>query len=218
MKWTHYPIPAVDDRAKQHVLESISIAANNHTLAKKLLTRFSLADGPIFAIAMEGIDVQQISGYRFSQRYSGSFLSENYSWVRDIPVGDRPIDGLISFLFDYLAQSPESLAIIEDLVAKSTDRNQSREMRAAYGIKSKRAFFNDEVLYIIASGDKDRDIAEDTIRSADYWWLNGVCVSKTPLPESDCWSERFLDDLITRTDYIFVSAFDGEGYLVWAPS
>lgn len=215
MKWKYYPIPASDSRARQHVLGTMEIAAQQHTLPKKLLSRFKMAEGPIFAIAMEGLEVDRITEYRFAQFHFGRGFQE-MAQSGDVPIDSVPEDGLRAYLFDYLCSSTQSLAIIDDQSANS-DWWQLPEVGAEYRVESKRAFFNDEVMFfLLPVGDKC-DLDDDTIRTANGLWSIGLCVDDISLPQGDTWSSEFLDEVSEKTSRIFVSAFDQEGYLIWEP-
>jgi hypothetical protein len=213
MTWRRYDIPETDKRAKEHILLSLSVGAHDHTLTKKLLSKFSAAEGPIFAIGLDGVDIKDLHCFDCGPKYFGKFWDG-----LTLKIGDRPNDGLLSFLFDFLRQPHQGLIVMEDWVSKRNDECMTPEHRAAYDFKSRLAFFNDEVFHVIAAGDTDLDVAEDAVRSAERRYLNGACVRGVGLPETTSWTAEFLDTLVTATTHIFVGAFDMEGYLVWSPN
>jgi hypothetical protein len=217
MRWKSYLLPASDDAANKHVLRSLSVGAHSHTLTKKLLRRFSSARGSMIAFAWEDLDVDEIEDYDPSPTYRGG-LDIHQVWNGDpIPIGDRSIDGLIAWLFDFLGTSEDRLIVVEDWLSKRTNPWLTSPERSKY-FQTRLAFHNDEVFHVLASGDADRDMAEDTIRSGWHYWLNAICVAGVALPAVTQWSDEFLDVLVANTCHIFVSAFDEEGFLLWSPT
>ena len=56
MRWNYFPLSDNDPKALEQILENLSVGAHEHTLARKLLARFSNAVGPILLIAYEWLD------------------------------------------------------------------------------------------------------------------------------------------------------------------
>jgi hypothetical protein len=216
MKWTQYPIPASDKRAKKHILDCLEVGATGHTLPKKLHSRFTLAEGPILAIAFEGMEVDKVTGYQYAQYHFGRGILE-ISHSGDVCIESWPIEGLRDSLFNYLCSATQRLVIIDDWHAKRSDWWQQPEVRAEWNVESKRAFFNEEVMYYLAPVDDKCEIDDDTIRSASGRWNTGVCVDGILIPPAESWSESFLNEIVAKTEQIFVPAFDGEGFLIWTP-
>jgi hypothetical protein len=213
MAWQRYEIPASDKRAKEHVLLSLSIGAHAHTLTKRLISRFSGAEGPIFAFGLDGIDINSLHCFDCEPLYYGKPWSGGM-----LDVGERPNDGLLEYLFDILGVKDAGLIVMEDWLRSRFDDCMTVESRTARGFNSRMSFFNDEVFHVIAAGDNDLEIAEDAIRSAETRYLNGICVRDVSLPDNEFWTSNFLDELVDKTESIFVGAFDISGYLVWTPT
>src|SRR5256885_3971623 len=139
MTWRQYDIPEADKRAKEHILLSLSIGAYEHTFTKKLLAKFSAAEGPISAIGLDGIDLVDLHCFDCEPKYFGE------PWKGgSLEIGDRPTDGLLFHLFEFLRKSGQGLVVMEDWISKRTDEHMTPEDRAAYGFNSRMAFFNDE--------------------------------------------------------------------------
>jgi hypothetical protein len=225
MKWAYCQLGENNDNAKKHVMANISYVAYRHTLAKKLMARFYSASGSILAIVMASLKLDKVTDY--SHRAYYDLGRGMYGRIDEVEggekIGDRPIDGLVSFLRDFLRLSDQGAVVIENWIAKRTDPHMSLEARARPEVQaaclctSRVAFFGDEVYHVLTPVDTDPELIEDTIREPWHQWFTGVCAADVTIPDSDVWSEGFLDELVNTTEHIFVPAFDDEGFLVWSP-
>jgi hypothetical protein len=84
--------------------------------------------------------------------------------------------------------------------------------------ESRTVFYGDEVYHLLSSIDAGNlEFIATTVWEADNQWLTGVCSLAEQVPQHEIRSEEFFDEIISNLAHIFVSAFDGEGYLVWSP-
>ena len=218
MKWKHYPLPAGDERAVAQI--TLNLRCGDRTLGKKLLAQFSSPSGTMLAIALEGLDIDSLVDFNYAT-YCGGKQWYDAAGTTTIPMGDRPIDGLISFLTEFLRLSERGAVVIVNWTAKRTDPRMSPESRAQsppiYLCTSRLAFFGDEVHHVLTPEDTDPELVEDTISEPWHKWFCGICAAGSTIPNDNEFSTDFLDQLVTGTEHIFVPAFDNEGFLVWSP-
>jgi hypothetical protein len=217
VKWKHYPLPADDERAMELIQENLQV---DRTLAAKLRERFPLGSGELFAIAQEGLDVDSLQDFRDATYGSGMRWYEA-AGTSTLAVGDRAIDGLTLFLKEFLLLADRGAVVIANWIAKRTDPHMSPESRSqsppTYLCTSRLTFFGDEVHHVLTPEDTDLELIEDTISEPWHHWFVGVCAAGFTIPDNNEFSADSLDELVARTEHIFVPAFDDEGFLVWSP-
>ncbi|MCC7084276.1 MAG: hypothetical protein IT427_04635 [Pirellulales bacterium] len=210
MKWKYYLLKEDDSNAKSHIFANLSMGIYQKCLlSEKLFEKFAAIDGQFVAIAMESLDLELIADYRWAGIYQGKQLRDAIDTPK-ISVGDRPIDGLVRFLSDYLNSSSKPLVVIEDFWNTSYDI-------ATKEIGHRLAFFKQRVYHLLTKEDTSPDVSEDAIRVPWNQWFVGLCADNITMPKNAEWTERFLDEITASTQHIFVPAFDDEGFLVWTP-
>lgn len=214
MKWKQYPLRPDDHRATSTILEMLKVGSK--TLANKLLTRFPIGTGEVFAIEMEDLDVETLPTFSCATYRSGKTLNEVVG-SQFIAMGDRPIDGLLSFFTQFLQQNERGVVVMQNALWKRTDAYWNDPIRLQYCLPTCHAFFLDEVYHVLTPQETALELMEDTIREAWQHWLVGVCAECVMIPDDNLFSEEFLDELVDKTKHIFVSAFDQTGFLVWTP-
>lgn len=214
MKWQYYPIPVDDERATAILLENLR--AGDKALSRKLLSTYRLGQGTAFAIGMEGLDLDVLSTFSYATYQSGK------TWTKaadgqTLQIGDGPVDGLISFLGEFLQGAVNGAVVIQNAVwTRLTPFWESPE-RLAYCVPTRHVFFENEVYHVITEQDTRHDLMEDTIREAWHKWFVGICSTPVTIPANDSLSEELIDELADGTKHIIVPAFDDEGFLVWCP-
>lgn len=207
-KWTYYPLPRGDSKAKKQVLQNLEMGAHEHTLSKKLLARFSEANGPMLLIAFESLDLDADCLYEYATYCGGQSKPpgfESISWM------DCPRWGLVPFVDKYLLKSREAIVLCENWAATRTSVTD-------FPRESRLLLFGDEVYHILSSENAARpESIECAIRESEHHWATGVCSLYAELPQGDIPSETFFDAVVGSTAHIFTPALDGQGYLVWSP-
>jgi hypothetical protein len=194
-------LPSNDNKAREHILASLSICAHDHILSAKLLEHFRKASGTFHAIIGDWYNLDQMPSYdRAVEPPPGSYLPGYY-----------PQDLLVKFVSDYLQGNEKAVVVSENWGAK-------REHVARWVLSRPRVvyFGNDEVYHIVTPDVTDPDLIEASIIEAHHWQTN-VCSSCRHLPEGDSVDESFLDEITHNAKHIFVPAFDLTGYLIWSP-
>jgi hypothetical protein len=213
MTWKEYVLPDGDAKAHKHFLKSFSIGAPNHALTKRLIQRLVNAKGPMFAIAMESLDLERVVDFRWAGTYSGGKQWHEAAHSPTFPVGNSPLDGLGLFLDTYLRSSQRAIVLCENWI------NTRSEIPNLLMRESRTVFHGDEVYHILSSSDAGNlEFISTTVWEAKNQWLTGVCSSAELVPQVEIPSEAFFDEIVANVAHIFVSAFDEEGYLVWSPN
>jgi hypothetical protein len=55
-----------DKKARDHILESLSVCAHDHILSRKLLSRFLTASGPMYAIIGDWFELSEMTAYDYT--------------------------------------------------------------------------------------------------------------------------------------------------------
>jgi hypothetical protein len=214
MKWKYFPIRPDDHRATSRILEELKVGEK--TLANKLLARFSVGTGNVLALEMENADLESLETFSYVTYGSGKSWYEA-TGIRQIPVGDRPIDGLISFFTEFLQQNESGAIVMQNVLWDRSRVPWDNPIHAAYCLPTRHAFFNEEVYHVITEDDIRPDLMEDTVREAWQHWLVGVCAEHVTVPDDNILSEEFFNELVVKAKHIIVSAFDQSGFLIWSP-
>jgi hypothetical protein len=214
MKWKYFPIPAGDAAARTHIFKNLATGAREHMLSKKLLAHFADAHGPMLLIAFESIDLDYPYLYEYASYRGGQsdpVGAEPFSWT------DSPRWGLVEFLDTWLRTSDNAVVLCENWLA--TREEATRGVTDSSWESRIVCFGANEVYHVLANEDRGNGAAiEATLRESHYHWTTSICARCADLPRGDIPSEVFFDDIVARTEHIFVPALDEEGFLVWSPS
>ena len=175
-----------------------------------------MGQGEILAIALEGLDLGTLEDFAYATYASGKTWDEA-AGTTNISLQDGARGGLISFLSEHLNGSVKGTVVMQNALWQRSTPHWDDPARLAYSLPTHHAFCKDEVYHVLTQQDTDWELMEETIREAETHWLAGVCADDMTIPNDNELSEEFLDELVRKTRHIFVSAFDGEGYLVWTP-
>jgi hypothetical protein len=210
MKWKYFLVDEHDMRAKAQVIENLEVGAYEHTLSRKLLSRFSGARGPIFLIAFESLDLSGEQLYKYGTYRGGNRAAapeaEALGW------SDYPISGLIEIVDKWLTTHHDGVVVCENWAARC--EHLSRHPR-----ESRACCFGDEVYHLLTTcnAGKEHDI-ECALRESEHHWATGVCSRCSGVPDGSELTEAFIEEVAANTAHIFTPALDGEGYLVWSPA
>jgi hypothetical protein len=213
MKWKYFPIPSHDAAARAHIFQNLEAGAREHTLSRRLLTRFAEADGPMLLIAFESLDLDYSHLYECASYRGGQadpIGSEPSSWT------DSPRWGLVECLDTWLRTSSDAIVLCEN----GLETREQATRGVADGSWESRilCFGANEVYHVLTKNDRGNGAAiEATLRESQSYWATGICSRGADLPRGDIPSEVFFDNIVANTEHIFVPALDEEGFLVWSP-
>jgi hypothetical protein len=213
VKSIRYQLEASDSRAIEQIKMNLQLAP---ALVEKLRERFTVGTGELFAIALEELDISTLPNFNYATYCLGKTWYDAAK-TATIPIGDRPIDGLILFFEDFLRQSDLGVVVAPNWMERRNSPRMSSESRETCLDASHVAYYGDEVYHVLTPKDTNRELIEDTIREPWHQWFVAICAIAN-LPENGEFSNSFLDELIASTNHIVVPAFDGEGFLVWSPT
>lgn len=193
----------------------------------------SLRPRDLGPIAMRYLRKQLGSGCELARRHLGSLdvptahvwgwlpeggveLPENYDFGGVLtPKGvTEAREALVRFIQDYLRGGNKRVLMVEDQVHRRTDpapRTQDFFRRHA-------AIFTEKCAYLFVTAE-DLDLGTsvaETLTMGDNYPLNAFLtagLSSVPPPDA---LPRLLTEISAKTQHIVVSAFDGEGYVVWS--
>jgi hypothetical protein len=206
MKSTLVALGGNDEKARSHIIESLSVCANDDLLSRKIIGRFSMAVGPIYAIIGDWLQLDQMSAY--------DYMIPAPEGSPPFSAGDRPTERLVGFVKDYLRANKAAIVLCENWAAARKDVTEL----AKWPYQPPRiAFYGDQELYHAVTPEMTAPASiEDSIVPRHHW-QTGVCSSCEQVPDGDIPNEGFLDKIVSNTKHIFIPAFDGSGYLIWSP-
>jgi hypothetical protein len=207
MKPRYIKLAEDDQKARDRICEHLELAAWNHTLSRKLLSRLSNAAGAMIALIPEWVDLGQLITY--SQGSVAPPGSPLY-----YAAGESPLDPLVDFAIEYLQSAAHSLIVCE---------NSGRARKALKIWTWSRAprassLGDDEVYYILEPSDLDRSLIDAALGDSLAFGGVGVCSSNEQIPDGDMSDDSFLDVIAENAKHVLISAFDDDGYLIWSPA
>src|SRR5688572_19359099 len=162
MSTNQISLPGSDDKAYDWIRENLEVCAWDRKLSRKLLERYAIAGGSIIAFIPDWVKVDQLETYA-----QGSLPPDHSPY----PKGESPLDGLVSFVAEYLQSTKDSLVLCDNSeVAHKTLEiwTWSRPPRfATHG--------DSEVLYILDPSDIDREMIDGALADSLNQWGAVVC-------------------------------------------
>ncbi|MGA2035489.1 MAG: hypothetical protein ABSG68_24840 [Thermoguttaceae bacterium] len=210
MKWEYFSLGNNNAKAKKHVLDNLSMGACSHTLSRKLLSRFSEADGSMLLIAFESLDLGADCLYEYAT-YGGGKRLKDLPGFAAVTWMDSPRWGLVPFVDKHLLKSREAVVLCENWAA-------TREAVAHSPRESTVLLYGDEVYHVLTGEDAaSPDAIECALRESEHHWATGLCSFCRGVPPGEIASEAFFDVVVANAAHIFTPALDGGGYLIWSP-
>ncbi|UCH51780.1 MAG: hypothetical protein JSV54_03235 [Chloroflexota bacterium] len=189
------------------------------TLSKYILEYLDLETGQCATALPEEANLEKINDFE-----SGWIIPPppESKWHRltpedGVPSILIPVNTLHSYLFDtirsFLEASPEHICISENAAAHPSAPWLQRR-------KSHIVTFQKEVYTFLLGGQRSNDEIKVAIYGAETaWHLIGAMTSlpddKYILSDGQKINSDILKTLAARTEKIFVSAYDGEAYIIW---
>lgn len=177
-------------------------------LSNKLWARFSSHKGPVFALKLSMVDLNQLTSYMHTWSPQGDTTT-----IEDYPIDEWPETQIKKFVFDYLESGSDAAVVCENANAtrKMYDNWQWGTLPPYW------CYGENEVYHILTPTDIGSKTFKDTIRQAFVNWGVGVCSSCKIIPEKSITDDSFFDEIVRNTRHIFLPAFDGDGFLIWTP-
>ncbi len=217
---TEYSERTLGAEAIDYIRERLS---TGKTLARHLLETLDLERGSVIACLPSNV-----SDHEALQFEQGGKLPHpdpsTFRYLTDkqgrtsllVPVPNTD-PWLVSLVQDFLSQSADRVCAFEDWLAQPSDAFWSKK-------ESKReaaSFVDDEVYYVLVSGDSEEQIRDAVGWSRCAWpGLLAAMTSLTadePIPsDRRNISPALLKTLAVRTERLAVGAYDGESYLIWS--
>ncbi|MFA0761391.1 MAG: hypothetical protein HZLCBSQH_001499 [Candidatus Fervidibacterota bacterium] len=207
----------LDQRAINYVYNVL--LTKGSTLSKYILSRYNLEQGRIFTILPDTVIEDEL--YQFT---TGGKLSVPQDKIQIIKIKGQTIrieplpnisDWLINWLYDYIKNYPNVIAIFENNVRPTYP--------CVAKFRSRLMIYRNEIYHFLTFWDiKHRyNLIKYTIKEADFFPLRGFLISieqttlqkwqrnKVKITNSD------IKLLAQNVEKIIVGAYDFESYLIW---
>ncbi|MCC7084421.1 MAG: hypothetical protein IT427_05385 [Pirellulales bacterium] len=79
------------------------------------------------------------------------------------------------------------------------------------------AYYGDNEVYHIVTLDVSDPEKIEAAVAASHHWQTGICTSCNKVPDEDIPNEGWFDEVVRKTEHIFIPTFEGSGYLIWSP-
>ncbi|MBN2240863.1 MAG: hypothetical protein JW712_13910 [Dehalococcoidales bacterium] len=191
-----------------------------HTLSNSILNFFNLDDGHIStSIPING---DETNVYDFTHgRIFPEIQESEWQKLKDkdnsnavwVPV-QRVLKPVVDTIHRYLSDNPSGVCIVDETLAKSTDKWLQR-------IETKILVYNDEVYHYVDYSRRTIKEIEEMISNSPGFWPPFIGVLTTIPAEMKklIIGKEIHQDILNvaakQTKKIIVSAYDGEGYLIW---
>jgi hypothetical protein len=203
--------------ATEYLKESL---AKGHTLSKYLLQRADLNRGEVFTFVPNTLNESAANNFR-----AGPLLPETPVEIvleaADADLKSRIVrtpntdSVLAEVIITHMANDADRMAVFEEGLAKPSDPC----MRSAKLTPWQP--FGDEVYYFLARRGSSYFEVLRAIKNAHsaYPGLIGILTRASRLQKSAVQrgklTAKMLKDFAARAEFVLVSAYDGEGYLIW---
>lgn len=163
-----------------------------------LLPHEAILDG-LYAFSNGGIIPSLPYG---QEKYFASCLNEEVC-PGQVQTTDQELS---EFIFDFFKKGSKNCAIVEDIIAKSTDAFIKKKMIGVF-------LNEDEVYYVLNKKNSLSEISQ-TVRCSSHAWRFLAILSKQ-LSDSSKGVHEYFKAVCAHCDYIIMGAYDGEAYVFW---
>jgi hypothetical protein len=180
------------------------VLESGRSLALHLRRSHDLTEGKVVTRLAPDANTDELGKFE----WGGKYYPEPVSGRRRTPEDD-----LASYILGYLEADEERVCVFENYLARSTDPWLERA-------ESRVLFLGEEVYHVISAEVVNPSLAKVTINEADYYPVFIGILSRWPegshlSPERRDTANEELRALAEKAEKIIVSAYDGEGYLIW---
>lgn len=217
---TEYSERSLGPQAIDYIRQRLT---HGKTLARHLLEGLDLERGSVIACLPPNVSDQEAlwfeSGGKLPRPHPSTFryvTDEQGRTSRLEPVPNTD-PWLVSLVQDFLSRSIGRVCILEEWSWQPSDPFWSNDQAR----REAASFVDDEVYYVLVSGESEEQIREAVGWSRCAW--PGLLAAMTFLAADEPISSdrrnispALLKTLATRTERLAVGAYDGESYLIWS--
>jgi hypothetical protein len=188
-----------------------------HTLSHLLLELLDLREGVITTFLPSDIRQEQLYDFEaggvlpIPHESTWRYITESSGKKSILTPIPRDDSFVLSLIREFLLSNQDHVCIIEEPLAKPSDPCMSRRTTPYMT-------FGNEVYHFLSGKVRDAEITE--VVKWSYTIVSFLAILTTPtqtiklIDKREITAEE-LKSLATGTDKIIISAYDGEGYLVW---
>lgn len=188
-----------DKKARDHIVDSLEVSSFEHYLSSLMLDKYLKNCGDTIAVVGEWYDLHALQHYdEYVPVPCGS----------SIDLRDRPIERVISFVKTFLDLTPDGVVVSENWGWNSSVLKNQAWPPIRVG------FYEETVYHLLTCEMTGRDCIERAIIPRHHWQPT-ICARCKRLPNGECLSKDFFNELIGSFCHLIIPAFDGGGYLIW---
>jgi hypothetical protein len=217
---TEYSERSLGPQAIDYIRQRLT---HGKSLARHLLEALDLERGSVIACLPPNVGDQEALQFKEGGKLphpdpsTFRYLTDEQGRTSRLEPVPNTDPWLVSLVQHFLSQSADRVCIFEEFYAEPSDPLWSKK-------ESKReaaSFVDDEVYYVLVSGDSEEQLREAVGWSQQAWpALLAAMTSMTadePIPsDRRNISPALLKPLAGRTERLAVGAYDGESYLIWS--
>lgn len=207
----YYQEYKLDSRAQEYLRKYLRELGATTTIAQLLLARLDLNAGTMTTYAPREIDLERLHAF-IDYGFMGQPLKQagiSLTKMKIAPVYDF---WLIPMIRDFLAKREDHFCIFSEISARAGDRLVDRTL-------TNLAIYKQELYHFIDSTNVSKESIDQVFSWIDNLFIVGVLTSLPvghhSLQHKETISLPILEQIVDRTEKIIVSAYDGEGNLVW---
>lgn len=163
---------------------------NNTLLAASVIQKTPFSEGSFYAILKDGLTSKQLHLFNEGD------------------VGGEVLSELVDIVYREIDKS-ESFFLVDDFDAKFS-KLKTWELLEKVGVQVDNEFF-----YVIDKQTNSKDLIKECLLKSDTQWHSLSIISQKTKPYPKKWEKADMLDYCFNADYVFMLAYDDEGYIIW---
>lgn len=163
---------------------------NNTLLAASVIEKTPFSEGVFYTILKDRLSSEQL------HQFNGG------------DVGGEVLSKLVDLVYKELDER-ECFFLVDDFDAKFT-KLETWDLLNKVGGQ-----VEDEFFYLIDKQTNSKDLIKECFLKSDTQWHSLSVISPKTKPYSKKWKKADMLDYCSSADYLFMLAYDDEGYIIW---
>jgi hypothetical protein len=207
----YYKEFTLDSRAHEYLKKYLRELVATTTIARLLLTQSDLDAGSITTYAHRELGLERLHAFT-DYGFMGQPLKQvdiSLAKMKIVPVYDF---WLIPVIRDFLAKQENHLCVFAKISARAGDRLVDRT-------PTNLAIYREELYHFIGTANVSIERIDQIFSWIDSLFIVGVLTS-LPVGQHSLYHKQtislsILEQLVDRAEKLIISAYDGEGNLIW---
>ncbi|MCF7859970.1 MAG: hypothetical protein K9N07_11730 [Candidatus Cloacimonetes bacterium] len=178
-----------------------------HPLSKSVLNSNDFSKGRFYTLLPDNANLSRINklneGGVLPVSQSVSILSHDNEWINSID------NDFVEYLIQKINSDKTLWSITEDRIKRLTDPNL--DLLKTIGIVDS----ENNIYYSFNYANITKSVIQRILSEIPFWQFVSFLFDNTNLPINNPLSQYDIDRIVKRLKFIYLSAYDGESYIVW---